>query len=264
MALTAYSLDGAAASPYLTPIAISAEGVHTLAYGSLDVAGNAESTRTATVRIDYTAPVTSTNATTAAYAATATITLTPADAGSGVALTKWRVDGGAWTSSTSAVVPGSGGLHTLEYYSTDAAGNTEATKSVTVAMKERFDSADSRLVWKGTWSTYPHANHYLGSYRYANAAGATAYATFTGTEFTLVTYKAPECGIAAVSVDGGAPVDVDLYSAGYYYQQKAYTVSGLAAGRAHRHGELDGPQERERHQHQGRARRDRRDGAVPR
>ncbi len=45
------------------PVHVSAEGTTTIEYASTDVKGNTEATKTATVRIDDTAPVTTSNAT---------------------------------------------------------------------------------------------------------------------------------------------------------------------------------------------------------
>ncbi len=55
----------------------------------------------------------------------------------GVAKTQYKVDGGSWTSGTRCVVAAPSnhsrdGRHTVTYRSTDAAGNTEAAKGVTV------------------------------------------------------------------------------------------------------------------------------------
>ena len=66
------------------------------------------------------------------------LTLEAADdpGGSGVAATYYQVDSGPWTEGTSLTVAGpadhsNDGVHTVSYYSTDNAGNTEATQSVT-------------------------------------------------------------------------------------------------------------------------------------
>ena len=41
---------------------MTAEGTHTIAYAAIDAAGNTEATKTATVRIDDTAPTTTDDA----------------------------------------------------------------------------------------------------------------------------------------------------------------------------------------------------------
>jgi hypothetical protein len=69
--------------------------------------------------------------------------LTPADATSGVAFTEYRIDGHAWKEGSVVSLrlavhrkPGSltRGAHTIQYHSTDAAGNVESIKSCTVKL----------------------------------------------------------------------------------------------------------------------------------
>ena len=65
------------------------------------------------------------------------MTLSPIDAGSGVAQDEYRVDGGFWRRGTSVAfaAPADGandGRHTLEYRSIDRAFNIEETQSVEV------------------------------------------------------------------------------------------------------------------------------------
>ena len=64
-----------------------------MAQQATDVVGNATSVTTKLVKIDNTAPNTSSNAT-ACYTNTATIVLSPTDPLSGVAWTVWRIDNG--------------------------------------------------------------------------------------------------------------------------------------------------------------------------
>jgi CheY-like chemotaxis protein len=58
------------------------------------------------------------------------IELTPTDATSGVGATRYRVGGGAWTDGTTVELA-TRGVHTVEFFSLDVAGNAEAVKSVT-------------------------------------------------------------------------------------------------------------------------------------
>src|SRR5207249_4139088 len=72
------------------------------------------------------------------YTSEVVVSLTAADGGSGVASTQVRVDGGAWQ-TYSAPVPVQGeGSHTVEYLSSDVAGNTEAVRTTTF----RIDTLD--------------------------------------------------------------------------------------------------------------------------
>jgi hypothetical protein len=56
VASTEFNLDGGSFTPYTAPIAITAEGIHTLQYRSTDRADNQEALRTLIVRIDLTPP----------------------------------------------------------------------------------------------------------------------------------------------------------------------------------------------------------------
>ncbi len=67
---------------------------------------------TRTVRFDTTAPITG-GAVLSRYYGSALITFTPTDAASGVALTRFRVDGGAWTTGTTVSLTDIGN-HTLD------------------------------------------------------------------------------------------------------------------------------------------------------
>jgi len=62
---------------------------------------------------------------------TVVVTLTRTDAISGVESTKYRIDNGEWRTGDAFVVS-KGGTHSVKYYSTDAAGNTEGTKTFEV------------------------------------------------------------------------------------------------------------------------------------
>lgn len=111
---------------------IGGEGQNLSATGSVsDRAGNAASAQSPAVKIDQTAPNTGASAVDAWNNVDVDVTLTPNDALSGVAETRYRIDGGTDQSGT-AVRIASEGKHTLEFWSVDKAGNREATKSIAV------------------------------------------------------------------------------------------------------------------------------------
>jgi len=112
----------------------SGDGTHTVQFWSVDNASNVETPTIVEFLVDETAPVTSSDAT-ASYAGTATITLTSQDntGGAGVARTDYILDGGDVATGT-VVTTSDVGTHTLEFWSVDVAGNTEATQSVEFAV----------------------------------------------------------------------------------------------------------------------------------
>jgi YVTN family beta-propeller protein len=177
--------------------------------------------------LDVTAPVTGDDAA-SDYATAAVITLTPADAGSGVACTRYRIDTGAWKSGTTMTV-GGGGTHTLTYYSYDMEGNSEAptTRSFTI---HRYEQTDPLIGYTGTWRVYKNAAASGGSYSYATTSPATAALSFSGTGISLIAYTGPGGGKMTVSVDGEPPSTTDLYAKTGAYRQAVFSVSGLSPG----------------------------------
>ena len=66
------------------------------------------------------------------YISSVSIMLIPTDDRSGIQETRYRVDGGAWTTYTTPVVISADGSHTIGYYSVDKAGNVEDTKTTSL------------------------------------------------------------------------------------------------------------------------------------
>src|SRR5439155_3200787 len=103
-----------------------------------DAAGNATTSASVTRIVDNTKPSTSDNAPGGWHASPVTVTLTPTDAGSGVNVTEYSVDGSpTYTVGTSVVIPApadssNDGAHSIAYFSVDNAGNIETVKSTTV------------------------------------------------------------------------------------------------------------------------------------
>ena len=129
---TWYSVDGGS---YAAGSSVTlGNGSHTLSYYSRDAAGNAESTKTVSVKVDTAAPTTTDDAPDGWQDNKVTVTLKPTDAGSGMsggqAGTWYSVDGGTYVAGTSVTL--GNGAHTLSYYSKDAIGNQESKKTVSV------------------------------------------------------------------------------------------------------------------------------------
>ncbi|KXK63623.1 PKD domain-containing protein [Micromonospora rosaria] len=150
VARTEYQLGGATAwTAYTAPVEITGDGEHELRFRSTDEAGNVEETKSVTVRIDTTAPVS-----TAAFApandegwhdGTVPVVLTSTDAGSGVKLLEWSLGGGDWTPYTGPIEISGDGQHELLYRATDSAGNVETLKSAVV----RIDGTKPTLLVSG-------------------------------------------------------------------------------------------------------------------
>jgi hypothetical protein len=138
---TEYALGGGGWTTYSTPIEVGGEdGSHAVAYRSTDASGNVEATQTGYVNLDRAAPDTSDDHV-AEYYHAATIHLSAVDTLSGSDYTRYVLDSDAPANGT-VVTCSTAGTHTLEYASTDVAGNTEASKTVEFA-----------VIAKGTFAT---------------------------------------------------------------------------------------------------------------
>jgi PKD repeat protein len=143
VATTEYRIDGGAWTAYGAPFAVTGDGHHTVDYRSTDRNGNAEEAETVTVRVDTAVPRTTATLDPArpdkkdgTYKVPVRVTLSAADdAGSGVAATEYRVDGGAWTAYSAPFTVSRNGTHVVEYRSTDRAGNVESVRSATLKIR---------------------------------------------------------------------------------------------------------------------------------
>ena len=117
----------------------STDGTFTASCSASNTVGSAGPV-VVTVKRDATAPqTTATLAPTpiGAWYSPRTVTLTAGDATSGVASTSYRLDGGPWTAYTGPFFVATFGPHTLEFRSTDSAGNVEADKTVSWGANSR-------------------------------------------------------------------------------------------------------------------------------
>ncbi len=91
------------------------------------------------VIVDNTPPSTTHNATKIWYNTNVTIVLTATDNLSGVNTTYYRIDNGTWVEDTIVYIPApldhsNDGLHTIDFYSVDNAGNLEEIKSIVIGI----------------------------------------------------------------------------------------------------------------------------------
>jgi len=153
VAATEYSLDGTNWTPYTSSVLISDEGTTTVSYGSTDRAGNHETVKSVTVKIDKTKPTTSASVEPAApngandwYTSNATISLSSADNTSGIATTEYSIDGGTtWLLYTNSFSITNEGVTTVKYHSTDNAGNVETAKNITVQIDKTAPTTSASI-----------------------------------------------------------------------------------------------------------------------
>ncbi len=111
---------------------LSSEGSAVTASAAVsDVAGNTTNATSAPVQIDTHAPVTTASAVPTWNNNDVVLTLSATDNLSGVDTTNYVVDGGA-TQSGSSIVLSAEGIHTVQFWSTDLAGNVETANTATV------------------------------------------------------------------------------------------------------------------------------------
>lgn len=92
------------------------------------------------------------------------------------------------------------------------------------------DQGDHRIAKRGSWPPYEAPALAGGSYMFTNVAGSEYVVAFNGTRLDLLATVGPKYGIASVSVDGGAAVPVDFYSASTATQRIVYSTGDLPAG----------------------------------
>lgn len=154
-------------------------GTHTLLFRSLDNAGNAEDWKSVSFYVsgttvaDDVAPVTTIVAPSSYHAAPARISLVATDlGGAGLFGTYVRIDGRAAV-STSSILLSTAGIHRVEYFSIDYAGNVESSNLATVTVIARPSSTGqpSRPVTPATvarskyFPTYGYVRRYSKTYQ---------------------------------------------------------------------------------------------------
>ena len=120
-----YTLDGSTWATWGGDLNIDAEGAHNLTYHAVDKAGNVEDDHRISINIDGTAPMTSYS-----FDGAGKLSLLASDGASGPSSTRYRLDGGEWQTYSSPLDVLNAGHGSLEFYSTDNAGNAEAVRTV--------------------------------------------------------------------------------------------------------------------------------------
>jgi hypothetical protein len=137
-----FMIDGGVSQTYSAPVTVTGQGVHTVAYWSVDNAGNVEATSTTTIRLDNVAPTTTLTTSPASpdggnswfQQTSVGVTLAATDPISGVGSTSYTVDGGATQPYGGVFAVTTPGDHTITYWSTDNAGNVEAVRTAHVKL----------------------------------------------------------------------------------------------------------------------------------
>jgi hypothetical protein len=140
LALVEYNLDSRGFSTYSRPFKFDRSGFHTIVYRGVDRVNNVEADKTVKVMVDGTAPVTKVMPGATTSRTTLIISLNATDAESGVAglyfrITRADAKPGDYVAGAEAVIEALDdhsldGNYTLQYYSVDQVGNTEAARTI--------------------------------------------------------------------------------------------------------------------------------------
>ncbi|MEI9972672.1 MAG: hypothetical protein WDO73_11800 [Ignavibacteriota bacterium] len=94
---------------------------------------------------------------------------------------------------------------------------------------DAVDGSSPRVLYSGNWTEGPFTNEFRGTLTYCEQSGATASFLFEGMELQYFYTKAPNRGMASVSVDGIHLGDIDLYGPRVEWRMRSI-FSGLPAG----------------------------------
>src|SRR5689334_13444165 len=177
---TYYKLDDGAQQTYSAPFSISDSAYHTIIYWSVDRAGNTESQRSMLIKIDSVAPSSQASASSTWwndvwYMSPAQIYINATDSASNIANIYYTLDGGPTQTYTAVFNISTGGVHVVNYWSVDQAGNTEAQKSLTVRVDS--DAPTTQITTTGTGAN--------GWYRGPVQVGLTATDPEAGVNVTM-------------------------------------------------------------------------------
>jgi FOG: WD40-like repeat len=220
------SLSGVATSNPENPLHFYAEGANqTQQVTVTDVAGNSSTFTSPAVNIDLTSPSTSAGLSGASgtsewYPGAVQVSLTATDAMSGIANTFYSVDGGAQQTYAGPFTISTDGSHTVNYWSMDVAGNTEAQQSTVVKIDMSGPSTAASI--NGASSNGWYQNPAQVSLNASDSSSGVASSYYTVDGGATQTYSAP------FSVSGGGSHAVNYWSVdavGNVETQKSLTVN---------------------------------------
>ena len=175
-----YKLDDGAQQTYSAPFDISDSGYHTIIYWSVDRAGNTESQRSMLIKVDSVPPSSQASASSSWrydvwYQSPAQIYINATDSASNIATIYYTIDGGPTQTYTAVFNITTGGVHVVNYWSVDQAGNTETQKSLTVRVDS--EAPTTQITTSGTGAN--------GWYRGPVQVGLTATDPEVGVNVTM-------------------------------------------------------------------------------
>ncbi|QKW17815.1 hypothetical protein HUT16_00940 [Kitasatospora sp. NA04385] len=131
------------------------------------------------------------------------------------------------------------GEHTVKV---ECTGTKNSASSGTYALIDGFkvvssiiDDASGQVTYTGAWTHGDSSQGWTSgdlarTESFSRTGGDTATAAFRGTGIRVIAPRSSNQGIAEISVDGGAPTQVDLYGPGKQFAQTVFEKTGLADG----------------------------------
>ncbi|MDQ0254535.1 hypothetical protein J2S74_001914 [Evansella vedderi] len=194
VAATYYSVNGSDFTEG-TNVTITEEGVNEVSYYSVDNAGNVEEVKTEKVKIDKTAPETTSNIVNEWVKDDFTVELTATDSKSGVSATYYSVNGSDFTEGTNFTITEEG-VTQVSYYSVDNAGNVEEIKTEYVKIDKTAPETSSNIEEKWFKDDFTVKLTVTG----AKSGVAATYYSVNGSDFTEGTnFTITEEGVTQVS-----------------------------------------------------------------
>lgn len=89
---------------------------------------------------------------------------------------------------------------------------------------------DERIAYSGKWKTVENESASGGSFALTKTSGASVSVSFTGVQVDWFAKAGPAYGKAQVTVDGGEPVMVDLFSEDELWRQRVWTSGRMEMG----------------------------------
>ena len=161
---TTYQVDGGGWQSYAGTFTVSGDGSHTVDYYSTDAAGNSESIKTASLRIDSSAPVVQMTADgilgrSGWYRSSVNVTLAANDSESGMGAIFYGVDNRPWIAYSGPFAVSGDGWHYVQYTAFDLAGNQGGLATALVKIDSTPPSSSVSLSGmvggSGWYTTFP-------------------------------------------------------------------------------------------------------------
>jgi hypothetical protein len=180
VASTVYSIDGGYGQSYTVPFTVSGNGDHVVTFHSVDAAGNVEDAEQISFTVNIDAPITTaslsgTQGDNGWYTGDVTVSLAAQAAGVAIGGTFYTIDGGSQQSYTGPFTVSGDAVHTVIYWSADAAGNAEAQNQLPV----KIDGTAPTLT-VGAPSPAPNAAGWNNSPVTFTVSGTDALSGFAG------------------------------------------------------------------------------------